>query len=216
MKRIIALLLAIVAIFTFTACSGDENTDASNYSGAASGGNESVSSASPSKESAYADAVAVLDAIWNSYADEDKFSSVGGNRDVMVENKPGSFNLSATEELTNSLLLPAGNIASIKSAASLIHMINANTFTSAVFQTDGNPDSLSRILVDAANAKQFICGAPQRIVTLKVDNYVIMAFGADDLIEAFKNYALAVEGVSLIHEGPITFTGGFGGVIPMG
>ena len=232
MKRTIALLLAIMAILTtltLTACGEkkDGNSDKDAASNADTNKEENKDNEKdPPKEAKYTDALAVLDAIWNTYADDDKFPALGGNRDAMVESKPGSFDLKAAEELTSSYLLPAENIASLKSMASLVNMMNGNTFSAAVFQTDGDLDALSKILVDAANKKQFICGAPETIVTLKVENYLIMAFGADGNVTTFKTNALAVEGVSLIHEGPITFSGGdngnggaggFGGVvIPMG
>ena len=211
MKRIIALILAVMALLTFTAC-GSNDAD-----------NTGADDKNKPAESVYVDSLAVLSAIWNTYAEDDKIPTLGGNRDAMVENAPGAFDLTASEELTSSLLLPAENIPELSSAASLIHMMNANTFTSAVFQTDGDLDALSQTLIDAANSRQFLCGIPEMIVTLKVENYVIMAFGNNELIETFKNHALDIEGITLIHEGPITFTGGsdavggFGGIaIPIG
>lgn len=232
MKRILALLLALLTIFALTACGSGEDADASKESGATSSGSNQAETSGTSDASdtsntpdasAYADALAVLDAIWNQYPDEDKFSVLGGNRDAIVEGKPGAFDLSATVELTNSLLLPAEEIPNLQSAASLIHMLNGNTFTAAVFQTSTDLDILNQTMIDTANATQFICGAPERLVVLKVGNYLIMAFGTDDLTEAFQNHALEVEGITLLHNGPVVFNGGsnngggFGGVaIPVG
>lgn len=219
MKRIIAIIIALAASLTLVACSGDNtskpdnssDTSMTNSADTSSEGTESKgdeTEESKPVESAYADALAVLEAIWDNYPDDDKFSALGGNRDAMVEGKPGNFDLSATDEMTSSLLIPSSNIADMKTVASLVNMMNLNTFTSAVFQTDGDLEDLSQTLVDAANAKQFICGAPETIITLKIDNYLILALGADGNVQTFKTHALEVEGVALIHEGPITFNGG--------
>ena len=198
MKRIIALSFAAMTLLAFAACASKGTDD-----------NKQV-------ESDYKSSLEVLDAIWEKYSDDDKFPVLGGNRDAMVENKPGAFDLNAAADLTSMLLLPTENIAALKSAASMVHMINGNTFTAAVFETNVVPETFSQILVNAANAKQFVCGRPEMMVTLKIDNYVIMAFGTDGLTETFKDYALKVEGVTLIHSGPIVFnggnTGGFSGV----
>ena len=201
MKRILALTLALVLMFTFAACKKTETPEASKPE---------------TQEPAYADALAVLGAIWDTYSEDDKFPVVGGNRSSMGDGQPGAFDLTEAEELTSSLLLPEENIAQVKSAASMIHMMNSNTFTSAVFQTDTDPAQFSQILVDAANNRQFLCGIPETIVTLNVENFVIMAFGNGELMESFKNHALELDGVTLIHEGPIVYSGGGGIAIPMG
>ena len=204
MKRIIALILALAAIFTLTACG---NGDVDTSKDPATDAPEATQDNTPAASS-FEDPLAVLDAIWEKYTEDELFPALGGNRDAMVENAPGAFDFeNAAEELTSSFLLPEANMADLKAVATLVNMMNGNTFSAAVFETDGDLDALSQVLVDAANAKQFICGAPETMVTLKVGQYLIMVFGADGNVQTFKTHALELEGVSLIHEGPITFSG---------
>ena len=228
MKRIIALILAALAILTLAACSNGESKDTDKKANDTTNNtpaNDTTSAAEPvdtdpegtepadtdSAGSAYADAVAVLEAAWAAYPEDDKFPVYGGSTDVAVEydGKPGPFTMTMTDEMGNSLHVPADIMPQIKSAASMIHMMNANTFTTAVFEVEGDINAFSTALVDGVNSTQWVCGIPETVITVKVDNYLIMAFGNGEIIENYKTAAMtAVNGASLVHEGPISFGGG--------
>ena len=223
MKRIIALILAVMAILTFAACSNGDSNDTEKNTGDTT--NNTTSAADPEgtdsaeKEpagSAYADAVAVLEAAWAAYPEDDKFPVFGGSTDVAVEydGKPGPFTITAKDEMASHLHVPEAIMPQIKSAASVIHMINANTFTSAVFEVEGDIDAFSAALVESINNTHWVCGIPETVITVKVDNYLLMAFGNGEVIENFKTAATtAVEGAALVHEGPISI--GIGGGLPL-
>ena len=233
MKRIIALILALMAILTFAACSNGDSNDTEKNTGDTTNNtpaDDTTSAADPAGTdpadtdpadtdaagSAYADAVAVLEAAWAAYPEDDKFPVFGGSTDVAVEydGKPGPFTMTMTDEVKSHLHVPEAIIPQIKSAASVIHMINANTFTSAVFEVEGDIDAFSAALVEGINSTQWVCGIPETVITVKVDSYLIMAFGNGEVIETFKTAATtAVEGAALVHEGPISI--GVGGGIPL-
>ena len=74
MKKLFSLLLAAAMILSLAAC-GSKNDD-----GAASGDQPAT-------------ALEVLDAVWSSYAEDDKFAVSGGDYDEanMTEDAPGNF-----------------------------------------------------------------------------------------------------------------------------
>lgn len=214
MKRMLALLFAVMVFLTFAACSNAPEKEATDPAASGSDiesgfGTQNGFNDSPSR---YINSLAVLQAIWDNYGENEKFSVLGGNHGSMEEGVPGALDLSNAEDATSLLRIPRENVGELESAASMVHMLNTNTFTSAVFQTTKDVKALSEIMVNAVNSTQFVCGAPEVMVTLKVDHYLIMAFGTEDLVRVFKTKALALEGVSLIHEGPVVYSGGSGGL----
>ena len=98
MKKIIAMVLCLVMMVSLVACSG--------------GG-----------KSSYADAVTVLDTVWEKYDEADKFASIGGDMGNPVDNEPGKFNISVAEDVDATLTFPAAQIGEITEAASLMHMM---------------------------------------------------------------------------------------------
>lgn len=218
MKRIFALTLAALAALALAACTGGKSSEsgnkADNSSGSTSAGSSSSTADNEADQSAYDDPAAVLDAAWAAFPEADKFPVFGGSTDVATEydGKPGPFTMTMTEEMTNNLKVPGSIMPQIKSAASMIHMMNANTFTSAVFEVDGDIDAFSTALVDSVNNTQWMCGFPETVITVRTGSYLIMAFGNGELIEAFKNAATtSVDGAALVHEGPVSFGDGNNG-----
>ena len=218
-KRIIALILAAAATLTLAACSNDEpkdpdsNANNSTSNTAADNSSSAENTDSEPVGSSYSDAVAVLDAVWAAYPESDKFPLMGGSTDVAIDydGKPGPFTLTLTDEMKNSLKVTDSILPQIKTAASMIHMMNANTFTCAAFEVDGDINAFSTALVDSVNSTQWMCGIPETVMTIKVGNYLIMAFGNGEVMEKFKTAATAIDGASIVHEGPISLGGGDNG-----
>lgn len=216
MKRIFALILAAMATITLAGCSNNEpNDNGSNPNNSTSDTADNSSSSSDPADaelegSAYADSLEVLEAAWSGYPEDDRFPIMGGSTDVAMQydSKPGPFTLTMTAELANSLKVPESLMPQIKNAASVIHMMNANTFTCGAFEVDGDINAFSTALVDSVNNTHWMCGIPETVITVKVGKYLIMAFGNGEVIQKFKAAATAVDGASLVHEGPISFGSG--------
>lgn len=158
------------------------------------------------KESQYTDALSVLQVIADAYSEEDRFSMAGGDMEHAVMDAPGSFDISKKEELMTSLHLPEAWLDKIENCASMVHMMNANTFTAAAYKlkngSDGNrfaDDWMSEL-----NNVQWVCGQPETVLVMQVDQYVITAFGADDLMQTFKKYAQSsISDLSILSEQPL-------------
>ena len=70
------------------------------------------------------DALTILNAIWNTYSDEEKFPAAGGDSEHAVDGAPGSFDVSNADSLSYLLTFPADDASLIDSAASLVHMMS--------------------------------------------------------------------------------------------
>ena len=143
------------------------------------------------------DAVSILTDVWNTYAEEEKFPAMGGDYTTMVDGAPGAVDISKTEDMTAMLQMPAELAGQFDEAASLVHGMNLNTFTSASLHlTDAsNADAFTTTLKDSILGTQWMCGFPDTLVIFTVhDEYVVYAFGNVDAIENFKNKLTAVFG----------------------
>lgn len=185
MKKVTVIILAVVTLALLAACAGG-NT------------NETTSS--------YTDALEVLTTVWATYEDENKFAIAGGDMENAVMDAPGKFDITKTEELDASLALPASQTANIEDAASLVHMMNANTFTGAAYRLKEGTDvkAFSDEFKSLLDGRQWMCGFPEKFVVISTGNYVVTAFGNGEIIETFKAKATtALENAEVVLEGAI-------------
>ena len=176
-KRIILLICGMMVIGLF-GCGKKEDAQGE------TGGDTTVSEAV-----AVADATDLLTQVWNSYEDAEKFPIGGGDYDNVVMDAPGKYDVSKAEEMDSVLGLPQDSAALVDDAASIMHMMNANTFTCGAFHlTDAsNRQALADALKDSIMNRQWMCGFPDTLLIVSVgDEYVVSAFGNAEIIENFK------------------------------
>ena len=188
MKKWIAMLLAVMTAVSLTACA------------AKSGGQETASD--------IPDALTILDTVWASYSEDEKFPAAGGDysEENMTDGKPGKVSLEKPSEIEYLLTLPASVIEEADDAASLFHMMNGNTFTCGALRlTDaGKLDEAAKEIRDYIMAKQWMCGFPDKLIVVSVDNYLISCFGAEDLVNTFRDkLQAAYSGAVVITDEPI-------------
>ena len=176
MKRFFLLCLTGFMMISILAC-GNQTNHPTNES------TEQTTNSIP-------DAVSLLTTVWNSYQEEEKFSVIGG--DFSEENQnmngPGTYGLEDGAALDSTLGFPSDSIAKIDDAASLVHMMNANTFTCGAFHViDSNDfDSTAASIKENILNRQWLCGFPDKLVIASVDNYIVSMFGDTQLIDTFK------------------------------
>ena len=170
MKKFLTLLLTAAMTLSLAAC-GSKNDG-----GAASGGQPAT-------------ALELLEAVWSSYAEDDKFAVSGGdmNEENMVDDAPGNVSVEDGDALDYSLSFPAADAGKLSDAASLTHMMNANTFTAGAFHvaSSSDVDSVVSDLKDNIMNRQWMCGFPDKLVILTLGDYVISCYGAEDLVDQF-------------------------------
>lgn len=146
--------------------------------------------------------VAILEAIWARFGEEERFSTYGGSIENAVTDAPGALNMAATEELTGSYLLPADKLGGITEGASLVHMMNANIFTAVVVKLHSSDvQSLFESWRDAIQSNRWICGQPDRLLMATVgEGYLLMSFGGNDAMNLFQaKLAEAVPQVRILY-----------------
>ncbi len=188
LKRAAALFVSAAMVFCVFGCGKSQDSPAE----------------SEKDETSYKEAVDVLNTVLHAYSEDELFAVAGGDVENAVMDAPGRFDISKTEELDTTLGLPATLAADIEDAASMVHMMNANTFTGAAYRLKDGTDSDA--FVDAVKSnilsRQWICGQPDTLLIIQADkSYVITAFGEAEIMKVFKENALsALDGAKVIAE----------------
>lgn len=136
-----------------------------------------------------ASALEVLENIWALYGDDEKFAVIGGNMESPVDGAPGNYDMAYAENLTYNLLVPAEELANVDEAASMIHMMNANTFTGGVLHLVDGTDAtaFASTMRDAILGNQWMCGFPEHLVIADMGgNYLLVSFGVSDAMGPFE------------------------------
>ena len=164
MKKIVSLALAVLLVLSLAAC-GSKNSGTGDVS----------------------DALTLLNTVWATYSEEEKFPVTGGDYDHPVDDDPGAFDISNADNMDYMLGFPGPSVANLVDAASLMHMMNANTFTAGAFHvaSSSDVDSVVSDLKDNIMNRQWMCGLPDKLVILTLGDYVISCYGAEDLVDQF-------------------------------
>lgn len=180
-KRVLFALMAVVMVLSLVACGG--NTEAPEE-----------------PDVAVESSVALLDSVWSTFAEEEKFPVMGGDFSAPVDGAAGTFNLADTENAVANLHIAADNIALTDEAATIIHAMNANTFTAAAYHLKdaSQADAFVTSLKDSIKSTQWMCGFPDTLVIYTVGDYVVSVFGNADAINIFKAKITAVYGENAV------------------
>mgnify|MGYP004702612377 CR=1 FL=1 len=176
----------------------DKKPSASTSKPSTSKPSASKPSASDKNDSSKSDAptspLNLLNTVWKSYSEDDKFPASGGDysEENAKDDAPGKFDVSDSAVLESTLAVPEASADLLKKAASLTHMMNLNTFTAGAFQLKDskNADKFAKAIKEIIENRRWVCGFPDKFVIIKVNGYVVSAFGAADLIDTFKSKTL--------------------------
>jgi len=204
MKKIIAFLLAAIMVLSMAACG--------NTAGNIVGNDASNEDGTPAETEAPAvnvpgSALEVLENIWAAYGDEEKFPIIGGNMEAPVDGAPGNYDMAYAENLTWNLLVPADQLANVDQAATMIHMMNANTFTCGVVHMAAGADAaaFAAAMREAVQGNQWMCGFPETLVIAVIGGeYVLVAFGVNDAMNPFQTHlAEAYADAEVLYNEPV-------------
>lgn len=148
-------------------------------------------------------ALSLLTSVWSTYSEDDKFPAAGGDAEHSVDGAPGSFDVSNADNLTYQLTFPSADVSLIDGAASLVHMMNLNTFTCGAFHVSdaSNVSTVAADIRSAVQGKQWMCGFPERLVILTSGQYVVSVYGNESLVNTFRDkFVAAHSGASTVYD----------------
>lgn len=186
MKKFLSVILALTMMLSLAACGGNAAQETTAPTTA-------VQTTEPAAVMP-GSALEILENIWADYADDEKFPVIGGDMSNPVDGAPGSYNI-ADENISYSLLIPADQLANVTEAASMIHMMNANTFTCGVFKlAEGvSAAEFGEAMRQAIAGNQWMCGFPDSLLVGSFgEAYVVAAFGVNDAMNPFAEHLQAV------------------------
>ena len=184
MKKLIAMIMALAMVLALAACGGNSTSTPD-------------ASANDAPVVVAESAVEILEKVWATYAEDEKFPPMGGNSEAVNWEAPASFSLEAAEELTYLLYLPADQVANIDDCASLIHAMNQNTFTCGVFHVAdaANVQAVVDALKGNISNAQWMCGFPDKmIISVVGGDYIVSAFGNAEIMDNFQSKLAAQYG----------------------
>lgn len=165
MKKIFAILLALTVVCSFAACGNTNNT--------------------PSVKLP-ASALEVLETVWNALGENEKFFAMGGGYENMTDNKPGAVAATDADTLQFMLLVPEAQLANVTDAASLMHAMNANTFTAGSFKVT-DAAAFATAMREAVQGNMWMCGFPEKLLIVTFGNeFATVVFGNGELVSNFQ------------------------------
>lgn len=181
MKKMISALLALVMVLSLTAC-GAKNEPA-----------ETVQIES---------ALSVLENTWAKFPEDEQFYVYGGDMETHTQKMeqdetyqmpvgPGAYDMTYGENLPYILLIPAEQIANVDEAATMIHGMLANNFTSGVVHLAEGADvaAFTAAVHEAIKTNPWMCGFPEKELIADLGgNYVLIAFGVNDAMNPFQTH----------------------------
>ena len=135
------------------------------------------------------DPLSSLKYIWYLYAEGEKFPVIGGNMEANIMDRPGIWDPAYKDGLTTTLLIPADQLANVTEAATMIHMMNTNTFTSGVVELAEGTDTaaFAKAVRDAIQGNQWLCGFPEKLIISDLGGgCVVIAYGTSDALSVFE------------------------------
>ncbi len=181
-KRIAAALLVAMLALCLTACGGGKNNEVSTVE--------------------ITDAAEVLNTVWAAFDEDYKFPVGGGDSENMSMEGPAAFDISKADELEYQVCFPAAMAEKIDGAATMLHMMNANTFTAGAYHLTDAADmkDVAEAVKERTVNNQWMCGFPETLIIVQVsDDYMVSAYGAGDLVDVFKAELLeAYEGATAV------------------
>ncbi len=202
MKKIIAIVAALVVVLGVFAACGGNNEDPS-------AGNDNTMDAVTVIAGAYDKFAENLAAKDESLTAEDaKAMFIGGYYDendetTMVQGGAGKLPTD-NANVTSIGLIPEANVAMIDDAALLQHPMMLNFFACTSFRvTDAaNVEAVTAALDGAIKENNWMCGQPEGYFIVTVGNVVVSVYGLNDNISAMKDALTATyENAVVAYEG---------------
>lgn len=168
MKKLISIFMAALVALSLTACAAKP---------------------AETQTADITDALTLLNTVWAQYDESDKFPAAGGDysEENMTDGAPGKIGLDNLSDAGYLTSLPESVLEQADDAASLMHMMNTNSFTCGVVRL-ADAEAATAAAAEAKSAilaKQWMCGFPDKLVVATVGQYLVSVYGLNDLVDTF-------------------------------
>ena len=206
MKKILALVLALTMVAAMAACTPANNNETTGATvGNTEANTEATTPATTEGTTVESDgaALTVLNAVWTLFPEENKFPVMGGDAENPNWEGPGAVTLPGAEgNALWNLYVPDEQLANFTEAATMIHAMNANTFTAGALKLAEGADAtaVAAALADAIMNTRWMCGFPERMIIVSTGDCLVVAFGHDGVSypEGGKLISLFLEGLQTV------------------
>lgn len=191
MKKFTAILLVLTLIVCLAGCRtkpADDTTAGTDPANTAPSSQPTDTTQTGTPQTAENGASQILSAIWDNYPEDARFAVYGGMMEAPVDSAPGNLDLTNGDEIASKYLLPVDLLAQVEEGASLVHLMNSNLFTAAVFRlkTETNAEAFAKTLRENIQKNQWICGQPDKLLIAQPEgDYLLVAFGSEDAMGTF-------------------------------
>lgn len=208
MKKILALMLAALMLVACVACGNNNTNDTTDNTVTDAPETDAPATDAPETDAPETDApetdapaadapvaenaLEILNKVWASYADDDRFMVGGGFGDAMNFEGPGSIPTDDEEALATAqayFVMSAEAVAMVDDMAHMMHGMNQNTFTAGVFslKADADKDAFIASVTDSVKNNHWMCGSPEQFVVITLGDYIITAYGHAGVTEFSAN-----------------------------
>lgn len=185
MKKSFILLITCIMAVSMTGCGGESSSSKSENETSASSSSVEISSQNLADTP-----LDILNTVWDSYSDDEKFPAAGGDFSESNNNMdgPGVYGIEDAEGIESLFGLPAASVGKLESAASLMHMMNANTFTCGAFRVKEGEDVsvIASEIKDTLMDREWLCGFPDKLIIFTGGNDAVVCFGNAEITDTFK------------------------------
>lgn len=147
----------------------------------------STGSESSAVKTEYADAQALLEAVWNATKEDERPAVVGGMGNNVTEGMPMAISLDEPDTIAAGLNVPADLVEQSEDASVMMNAMMANAFTASAWQLKDSASA--QTLVDQIKTTlsdtHWLCTMPEVYSIVEYGNEIIVVYGYSDQVKPF-------------------------------
>ena len=184
MNKLFALILVLAMALSMAACTGNKPTETTTAPTT-----EATTEATTEPAVVIESATEILENVWGLFGEDEKFFTMGGDYEAMVDNAPGA--VKDTGFMNGTLLVPEAELANVTDCASLVHGMMLNNFTCGAFKVT-DAAAFAETMHGVISTNPWMCGMPEKMVIATIGaEYVVAMFGVNDAVNPFEEKLVA-------------------------
>ena len=208
MKKLLALILALVMVLTFVACGQKEEAKDDTTKEPADSTDTPDTPEEPAGLKDVADApIDILNNIWNKVPEDNRFFVGGGDAENSVMGGAGLVKDPAAFQFP--YLIPESEVSKIDNAASIMHGMIVNNFAAIALHYTNKADveASAKAIEESYTKARWDCGFPERLYIVQIGNETIVAMrGLNDALNVFIpaiSEAYSADSIKVLFDAPV-------------